>query len=302
MFLILSALFMLIAAGNDNGNGNNGNGNNGNGNNGNGNNGNGNNGNGNNGNGNNGNGNNGNGNGNRRSAYRRQVQHAKDISPPTNDIANIQDPGQNRVVGFDGGTVVTRQEADQLTNQAMDFFLSWYGYNFRTAPYNPTTGQWILADRPVVMFTFLNGADFRYRAILDTDNDDVWKKNNRFVLDFGYLVIAQAAGTFPGGVMVGQPYSAGSILAYTKYIYLEEEDRGKPIRNKVKERILIKSEVPGIQFRNDQGFTEQLIKGVIVDEKGRAGFNAVLVTITKDQLTGQIHQRLRSSLTWNHTM
>lgn len=231
-------------------------------------------------------------------AYERTILHNKDISPPTNSLNNVLDPGQNKMVNYDNGTVFTRADADNITTDAMNFLNYQFGLDFLSGFYNATEGSYAIAQGK--LYTFGNGFDFLYRLILDSLNPFVGLKNDMFVLDVGYIGFMSGSGLFPGGVMSGKPYYGGNMLAYTMYAYLKESERGKDVPHKIKERIIIRTEVAGINYLNPQGLPEQLIKGVVIDGRGRKGFNTVLVTATQDP-DGTIHQRLKSELNFNYT-
>jgi len=231
------------------------------------------------------------------SAYHRTLFHAKEVSTPSNNLAALLDPNLVRMVNYDGGSVYTQADANQLTQEAKTHFFNQFGLNYFTAPFNSTFGGWMLPAG--FMFPFTNGDNFLYRLIFDDKHIGVGILNDRFVLDVGYLVLMNVAGNFTGGVMSGTSFNAGDILFYTQYTYLKESQRGKPHHKKDIEIIKILSEQPAFQYRNSQGLMEQYIKAKIIDEDGRIGYAGIMTTVTLEN--GAPYQRIRSILTFNST-
>ncbi len=227
------------------------------------------------------------------SAYKRVLLHAKDKAYPA---TNVVDPGQNRMVNHDGGTVYTRADADNLTLRAKDWAISQYGLNYYGAAPGPYNGSFFLPQG--IMVPFANGDDYLYRLTFDTDELAVGILDNTYILDVGYLFFMTTSGTFTGGVMNGTTFKAGDILCYTQYNYLKEWGRGRNYPGKGEEIITIQCNQPTVQILNSQGFTEQFIKGDIF-YRGKEGRAYIASTTTTEN--GVPIMRVRSTLTFNHT-
>lgn len=229
------------------------------------------------------------------SAYERTLLHAKDKANPSGSVI---DPGQNRMVNFDGGTVYTRADADGLAALAKGYMLSQYGLDFFNAPAGPVAKSWALPQG--IMYPFANGDDFLYRLVFDTKNLGVGVLDKTFIFDVGFLTIMSQDGNFTGGVMNGTSYKRNDILCYTRYNYLEEYQRGPfPWPGKGKNTIDIRCNVPAIQYLNSQGFTDQFIDAEIVDKQNRVGHASITTKTTR--VNGVPYQRVRSFLTFNET-
>lgn len=239
-------------------------------------------------------------------AFLREIEHAKDISPPTNDASLVQDPGQNKFVGYDGGTVFTRNYATGFKEECFQSFITGYALDFEAdGTYISASDSWYLNG--FLLFPFINGLDYRYRQTGDTDDKSVREKNNRFLIDAGYVAIfvgvpfgnTSSNGKFAGGKFVNATYNSETALCYTRYHYFDEEDRGKNVPDKVKDFRTTNCN-PSIRRKNAYGLEEQYFTGIVTDKQNRTGFGSVHISSWPGE-NGVPYQRLRTLITYNYT-
>ena len=164
-------------------------------------------------------------------------------------------------------------------------------------------GSYVRAEG--LFFPFVYGYDFKYRIHSDkVDCKETKPDENWIIFNTGYLVGFASSGTFPGGALKGKNYTAGQIVSYTEYNFLNEDKQDKWATDspKWRQRTIIRSRQPGHNVLNLIGQADQNVYEELEDQAtGEIGLAAFTVSVSNSSFWnpgGPLIQSTRNVMTW----
>ena len=112
---------------------------------------------------------------------------------------------------------------------------------------------------------------------------------------FGELLIPSNTGTFPGGVHVGDSFSAGDILTYFDYNLIK---LGALPFGTQREIVTVFSPWPGKNVPGSQGYTDFFAKLEAVDYNSNQAYYSEGIMLFKEVSTGVTYSKTRVNITW----
>lgn len=226
--------------------------------------------------------------------YHRTVLQFADAVPPPNALLSVLDVNHQRMKVFYSDAQVT-----SILNDGYAWINSQFGINFAAPPAFP------IASLPGAIFHPLGtlypyGQDSSvvqpYQIAADSRNKKRGDQDLWMITEYGFLILLNGQGTFPGGNQSGTTYAQGSILTYGFYNWLRVGGDWNTTSDR--EQVLFYSEQPSSQFVNSQGQFEERTKVTVVDSTGRVGYNQGTSTTTVNP-DGSKWRRMRSVSTWD---
>lgn len=218
----------------------------------------------------------------------------------TNNAVSVVDPNRVVMLGLEGGSIYTQEDANKMDTYSINYFNCQFGLQI-------SSGILVAPGVRVLhgIGTFIqyqSGVDKSYRWLHGSNDDKVFEKQKWYIFDTGSLFIFSSNGTFSGGVMAGTTYKNNSIVAFAQYTYIKELKAGK-IRT-LKDIRIIRTVNRAISYQlpNELGVNQQYLFEDALDEHNRTGVTAVTVSVTQRPInTGIFIQRNRGVLTFNYS-
>jgi hypothetical protein len=227
----------------------------------------------------------------------RVILHRKFISPPDpNALGKILDPGFAKCLAYQGGKIVDSRDIASLKVDLHDWFSQQFGLNLTGAVPGAYLDSYKLKECTIYPFT--NGIDRLYRQILDIKSHKATDLiTDKFVLDYGFLLLLNTTGNFTGGTANGTSYNKNDLLWYTRYNYIVESEVNLTTSRRTKETVQVRSFAPGKQIVTSYG-VDLLMKTQVVDERGNVGIGTIDNFIAP--INGVMTQTIHTYLTWNY--